>query len=356
MRSFKNKVHFPLPHPRLFHTTTVEALHVLSSATKLPKNMETKKTTALLPVVLTLLLLAGCGGGQQPASPPEPGTVSSDTIQGDTSTQNLLKARNTENQWVRDAELSCVKADFTRYVHVGTPTIHSAIQLRALPLTVGVSKLQTLIDALPCANGGAVQHGVLLHYGLDSNMQFDVMLQVVCLSYASEDSKYSYTEPGGGYTLDGTGALVYDAAALAKWYGSNGPGARYASNVVVDHNASNVWTKFSSAKDVRSTIYPFQTQIMGLVNDNKLGPNGLLRIDPISEPIERRRDGAGGYNEVDYHQGAAWVPVGVSLDNTFYPQTPFKNKAADLGSPCPYTCPNTKFKFKFTGLEPREGC
>ena len=282
--------------------------------------------------------------------------VPSDTIQGDTMSQSYIKAFDTENPEVPAAELACVKADFTRYVHVGTPTNHSTIQPRTRPLTVGVSRLQGLVASMQCVVGGPVRHGVLLHYGLDNNMGFDVMLQVVCLSYwPTETKNYSYVEPADGYTLDGNGGLVHDAAALTNWYGQNGPGTRYARNVVIDRNADGTWTAFDAAQDVRSTIFPYELQITGLINDNNMGANDLLRIEPIAEPWRRMMDGTGGHIDDLFHQGAAWVPVGVTIDDQQHPRT-YTNKAADLGSPCPYACPNTKFNFYMRGFPRRKGC
>lgn len=314
--------------------------------------MDTKKTTALLPVVLTLLLLAGCGGCQQPA----PRTEATDTAQGDSLQDTAQLLFVTKNKWVGARELACIKADFNKYVHVGKPSQHTQIQQRKDSLKVGVGKLHDLVKNLSCSNTDALQHGVVLHYGLDDGMRFDVMLQVVCLDYWPNDSnKYSYNAPAHGYTLDITGTLVYDATALAKWYGTNGPGTRYAQNVVIDRNADNTWTAFDPDRDVRSTIFPYEEQITGLINDNNLDKDSLLLIEPIAEPVDRKPTAA-GYVEKGYHQGAAWVPVNLTVDDTLYEGYDFKNKAADLGSPCPYACPTSKFLFPQMGLKPREGC
>lgn len=314
--------------------------------------MDTKKTTSLLPVALTLLLLAGSSGCQQPAPQTEP----TDTAQGDSLQDKAHLRLVTKNKWVGARELACIKADFKKYIHVGKPTDHKEIELRMLPLTVGVGKLHDLVKNLSCINDGDFQHGVVLHYGLDESLRFDVMLQVVCLDYWPNDSnKYSYDAPAHGYALASTGTLVYDATALAKWYGTSGPGTRYAQNVVIDRNADNAWTAFDPDQDVRSTLFPYQEQITGLINDNNLDKDSLLLIEPIAEPVDRKPT-ATGYDEKGYHQGAVWVPVNFTVDDTTYPGYPYKNKAADLGSPCPYACPTSKFLFPQKGLKPREGC
>jgi len=311
------------------------------------------KSIALFPAML-MLMLAGCGGSQQTAPPQEPEPTAFED--GVNRMQAVEPSIDSQEPWVTASELKCMTDDFNKYIHVGTPASHAPIQLRALPLTVGVGALQALVSGLKCSKGDLVSHGVLLHYGLDGRMGFDVMLQLVCTDHYASDSTYTYDEPKEGYTLDGTGALVLDTNALAKWYASKGPGTRYAANVVLDHNANDQWTAFNKDKDVRSTIFPYQLRLTELIKDNDLGADDLLRIVPVAEPRTRREDGEGGYVETGYHQGAAWVPEGVTLDDKAYVNTPYKNKAADLGHPCPYTCPKDKFKFRDKGLPPRSSC
>jgi hypothetical protein len=304
-----------------------------------------------------LLLLAAC----DPAGP-EP---QHDSGQQDTATvtpaRGVLDDMNMEiyataDPHVPKSELECVVNDFNAHIHKGDTQQHTQILPRQAPLVVAVGELQAAVDALSCGNGHALTHGVMVHYGLDAEDRFDVMLQVLCLDHDEATKEFSYEHAEDGFTLDGSGNMVYDTDAHAYWYASSGPGARYASKVVIRHATGGQWAQYNDSIDVRSTIYPFQVQLNHLIAHNGLGSESLLRITPIAEPKERRSDGAGGYIENGFHQACAWVPEGIDLDDTAYASTPYLRKAADLGAPCPFHCPGTPFTFKTSGLPARSGC
>jgi hypothetical protein len=303
-------------------------------------------------LLFTLVLLAGCGGCQpREAAPQTP--VSAEAL-AQRRAYALYFA--TEDPAVGARELQCVQSDFNATIHQGEPQDHAAIRPRQLPLELRVEALQQLVADLACSNGTDIAHGVVLHYGLDGDLRFDVMLQVLCLTHDANADSLAYAAEEVGYTLDGSGGLVVDSLALSHWYGPGGHGERYASKVVVRHDTGGPWTAYADTVDVRATIFPYELHLSGLIAHNALGGQDLLRIVPIAEPFTRDDDGNGGYVETGFHQGAAWVPVGVDLDDAQDINAPFRNKAADLGAPCPYACPGALFTFSVKGLPKRSGC
>ena len=312
--------------------------------------MDHLTTFRTAPLLCPLLLLAACGGG------PAPGTVTNSIQPAAMTMQASSTGYGTEYPYVGASELQCVEDDFAAHIHQGEVQDHAPIQPRVLPLELRVEELQGLVDQLACNNGSDIGHGVVLHYGLDSDLRFDVMLQVLCLAYDPNDSTYTYAEEAHGYTLDGSGGLVYDSLALSAWYNVGGRGHRYAQKVVIRHDTDGPWAAFDADVDVHATIFPYEQRIQALITDNTLDGRYLLRIVPIALPMTREEVGKDSYLETGFHQSAAWVPVDLRLDDTVDSNAPYRNKAADAGMPCPDTCPQASFRFSQQGLKKRDGC
>ncbi len=304
-------------------------------------------------LLLFAALHVGCGGG---AGTPEQGAAQDTLIQNEKGLHEI----KIEMQAARAHEMTCVRADFPKYVQQTTSGSKKPFEPRNPALQVTVNALQNAVAAAEQACAGAPgvkgEHAVIVHHGLLTNGEYDAFIQVVCLSYDENDGKYTYAATDDGYTVDGQGGMVYDATGHTKWYASGGPGDRYASKTFIMHEPGGSWTAYDAASDRRAMVFPYEQELALLIAHNDLSGTSMLLIEPYAEATLREDLGGGQYNEKGYFHGVAWVPVDIVLDDTIDIQHPFKAKAADLGAPCPVNCAGEKFKFPTSGAKPRTTC
>ncbi len=263
----------------------------------------------------------------------------------------------TFHPYVGMSELTCVMNDFGTHIQQGDSTKHDPISTAGSWLTVRVSALlDAVASAGGCPNGAPVQHGVAVHYGLDSTYGLSVALQVFCLPYDSSTKHYTYPETKDLYLIDAQGKLTFVKDGLLAWQAAGGPGATYASRVFIDRDNDGTWSAFDPDVDVNSTLFPYEGRLDALISDNGLDSTSALVLAPISVPRSRVPKEGSGYIEKGYHQAIAWMPKDVAVNDTTYGTALYKHKAADLGSPCPEYCAPAEFQFMSKGLEPRNGC
>jgi hypothetical protein len=83
-----------------------------------------------------------------------------------------------------------------------------------------------------------------------------------------------------------------------------------------------------------------------------LAVDDTLMVEPAAE-FELADATTGQPKQDSYVQGVVWVPVGITVNDSLVSGTPYKNKAANLGAPCPVNCVSKAFSFPVTGTD---GC
>ena len=79
-----------------------------------------------------------------------------------------------------------------------------------------------------------------------------------------------------------------------------------------------------------------------------------VKVGSLQDVVSQVANAATGQPKQDpYVQGVVWVPVGIAIDNPVVSGTPYKNKAANPGAPCPVHCPGRAFVFPVNGTD---GC
>ncbi|MBK6343778.1 MAG: hypothetical protein IPF41_14645 [Flavobacteriales bacterium] len=260
----------------------------------------------------------------------------------------------TEHLYVPKGELACAEADFTDHIHQGDSTSHAPIPLPSGGIQVKCSALLSALDAVePCEPSGPIVRGVVVHYGLNSNA-FDVRLQLLCLKYNDTTEEYEYAESDDCYRIKADGSLQLETGGLVAWRAAGGGWANYAARVMIKSDYNSAWVRLHAESEPNSAIHG-EDVVRGLIAQNGLS-EGELSLVPIATPQYRALLPDSTYEERGFHQGLAWVPVGVDLDDSTYTNEPFRAKALDVGSPCPHLCPNTPFQFWTAATSPRHTC
>jgi hypothetical protein len=310
-------------------------------------------------VTLLAALYTGCSGDRSTTQEQDTTQSTSEVSQDTLRMKSLYKrAFDVEEPPATAHEVTCIRADFPRYVQHKALGAQQAFAQRDPALKVTVKALKDAVSGLQCAPPpeGPIKHAVIVHHGLLANGQYDAMIQVLCLTYDPVTERYTYPASADGYTVNDQGELVYDATGSTKWYASGGAGERYSAKTYIMHKPGTAWAPYDTASDRRAMAFPYELELEHLIDHNELNDTDMLLLEPYAEASVRNDHGGGNYAEDGYFHGVVWVPVGVTLDNVRDPQQPFKNKAADLGAPCPVNCAGKKFKFWTIGVKPRSNC
>jgi hypothetical protein len=273
-----------------------------------------------------LLLIAGCGQSSSTAT---------EAVADSTARALPLAAPAPPGPYAMPymykSELLCVAANFASSIRLGPVSAPTPIALFSHPFRVGDLKA-----ALPgqgaCAPGQGNIAGVVVHYGLDPAMRFDVALEFVCLRPDSGTYRYHIGTATTYYRI-ADGRLVDQHQGISNW--DMDEGKRYADHVVLQLATDSAYTSFEPGRDVTSTVLRYDGQLDLLIAQNGLLDSDSLDLVPICQPRSRTMSG-GGYIGHGLHQGISVIPVGITLDNVSYgPGHEYKAKAADFGSPCP---------------------
>ncbi|HRH37114.1 MAG TPA: hypothetical protein PK760_02140 [Flavobacteriales bacterium] len=307
-----------------------------------------------------VLILAACGGAEEPST-----TTNTDSANVDRGllaraalvVMDTASGSGTEHPYVGIAEYNCVTSDFGYHIHQGVAGSHGSISTFGSALSIRVSELQRVVKEMPpCTDAGPVQHAVIVRYGLNKDFALSAALQVLCLSYDTTTKEYSYPVSSDCYLIGSDANLTFTDKGLDTWYDTNGDGDTYAERVFIrSKDPGNTWAPYTYDVDVRATVFPYEGRIDSLIANNDMTGDDLLELVPMAVPRTRSASG-GGYIEEGYHQSMLWVPSNVIIDDVFIASASFKNKAADLGTACPFTCPTELFKFLDQGLPPRGDC
>lgn len=307
-------------------------------------------TTSALTGIL-LIASIGCGTGAPEQQAP--------ATNGIELMSNALEAAlpdmfGTEHLYVPKSELMCAMADFDGHLHQGDSTSHAPIPMPEGGIQVQCSALLTALDGVePCTPTGPIERGVVVHYGLTADSEFDVRLQLLCLTYNETSEEYEYAASDDCYAIKTDGTLQFIAGGLAAWK-STGGWNRYVDRVLIQSDNSSPWKRIDTEVEPNSAIHG-EDVVRALIEENELG-EGKLDLVPIATPQYRVINPDSSYDERGYHQGLAWVPADIQLDDSTYADAPFKAKALDVGSPCPHACPMKPFAFWTRGTAPRHGC
>ncbi len=260
----------------------------------------------------------------------------------------------TEHQYVPAAELGCAEADFRDHLHVGDLASHRPFGPPSNGLVVKVAEVLSALNGVSvCEPVGQIERCVIVHVGLDSLSQFDVRLQFLCLTYDNATEEYTYPKSEACYRIDTDSTLKYEEKGLEDWRAKDGGWDLYESHVVILSGTGASWAMLDGRTEPNAGVFS-EVELRALIDQNSL-EDGLLSLVPIATP-EMRKPITGGYDEQGFHQGVAWLPMGVELDDSTYVGAPYRNKALDLSIPCPDACPQVAFRFWTTGTAPRSSC
>lgn len=261
----------------------------------------------------------------------------------------------TEHLYVPKSELACVEADFAAHLHHGDSVSHAPIGLPAGGIRVKCADLLTVLNAVePCTPTGPIARGIVVHYGLTTSNLFDIRLQLLCLKYDDSTEEYEYPESLDCYRIKTDGSLEFESGGLTAWRAAGGGWSNYASAVMIKSDSQSGWTRIDAMSEPNSGIHS-EDVVRALIAQNEL-EEGELAFVPIATPQFREMLPDSTYDERGYHQGVAWVPVGVDLTDSTDVDAPFLAKALDVGSPCPHACPRKPFQFWTSGTAPRHNC
>ncbi|MBL7951135.1 MAG: hypothetical protein JNM62_05395 [Flavobacteriales bacterium] len=306
--------------------------------------------TACLPLT-AVLFFGACGGG----TVQEQRTQRTSAALSLSAPDSSFKVWGTHYAQVPKTELQCAIADFAAHVQLGDTATHAPFDVRTGGINVQVSALLALLDSLAvCPVSGPIERAVIVHYGLNDSDAFDVRLQLRCLSYDELEETYTYAASNDCYLVKPDGDLSFIPNGLLAWRDSTGGWTNYRKNVVVQSDTDGPWATLDLLREPNAMVHG-EDDIRALIKDNEL-EEGFLSIVPIAEPEQRTRIDDKDHAEEGFHQGVAWIPVGVELDDEKYEDRPFHAKACDLGSPCPPGCPTAPFIFHRSGTPPRAEC
>lgn len=300
--------------------------------------------------VLPMILFA-CG----PSGPGQPEAGTNGLQLMDAALKAALpEVFGTEHLHVPKGELACAEADFTDHLHLGDSASHAPIPLPAGGIRVKCADLLSALNGVePCEPTGPIARGIVVHYGLSARDEFDVRLQLLCLKYDVASEEYHYADSKDCYQIKADGSLDFVPDGLTAWR-TTGGWHNYANRVMIRSNSNSRWTRIDAATEPISGLHG-EDAVRDLIAQNRL-EDGMLAFAPIATPQYREQLPDSTYDERGFHQGVAWVPVGVDLDDSTYKEEPFRAKALDLASPCPHSCPTKKFKFWDKGTAPRQSC
>ncbi len=303
----------------------------------------------LLAAIPFLFHACGTGGTEPHAS-----SVDSLSLLDSALKAALPDVFGTEHLHVPKSELMCAMGDFDGHLHQGDSTSHAPIPMPSGGLQVKVAELLTVLDAVePCTPAGPIKRGVVVHYGLTADSEFDVRLQVLCLTYNETSEEYEYAASDDCYAIKTDGSLQFITGGLAAWKASGGWN-RYVDRVLIQSDNGSPWKRIDTEVEPNSAIHG-EDAVRQLIEQNGL-EEGRLDLVPIATPQYRVMKPDSSYDERGFHQGLAWVPAGMDLSDSTYKDEPFRAKALDLGTPCPHACPQRSFAFWTKGTAPRHTC
>lgn len=261
----------------------------------------------------------------------------------------------TEHPFVPKGELLCAEADFAGHLRrVDTVTFDTAL-ITVPKRPVKVADMLSLLNAVqPCPPVGPIERGVIVHYGLDSAGALDVRLQMVCLTYDAASAQYTCSGSDDCLRIMPDGGLVAEPRGLAAWRSPGGGWYNYRRQVIIKPDHDSGWSPIDERTEPSSAIHA-ETGLRDLIAQNGIG-NGMLALTAIATPQHRAVLPDSTYAEMGFHHGMAWTPLNEALDDSSYSGSPFMRKALDLGTPCPYACTNSPFRFWPGGTPPRSGC
>lgn len=301
------------------------------------------------------LFAAACGG----TGAPEPGASQADPKAleraGAALNAALMPMYGTEHNYVPAGELACAESDFTNHLQVGDLTSHEPFAPPPGGLVVKVVEVLAALDGVNvCEPTGPIERCVIVHVGLDSLNQFDVRLQFLCLTYDSATADYAYPKSDDCYRIQSDSSLMMEPDGLLDWRASGGGWNLYEEHVVILSGTGASWAKIDGETEPNAGVYS-ESELRAVIEQNGIG-EGLLSLVPIATPETRILISGDRYDEQGFHQGVAWMPMGIKLDDKEYPGTPYKNKALDVQTPCPSHCPEVAFRFWTKGTAPRSDC
>lgn len=248
-----------------------------------------------------------------------------------------------QDPWVPKDELVCLRESFAENIRYGSITSPRQIFPRSL-----IFPVSEYSSARPTCKIEE-RAGVIIHHGLDRNHEYDIALEFICLR-PQQDDPFSYDfQPAADHFVVRNGHLVKVLGRPAKdWVEESGK--RYRESLVLRDTSGTAFEMFNPAVNVDTTIFPVDEIDLLIQNNPQTDP--FLKIIPIAEPRTRRGTGPSAIDE-NIHQGVCWLVLNVELDDKpVLLGSEFKNKGADLGSPCPSYCP-PKVSFRSSGVN---GC
>ena len=287
------------------------------------------RSIALGALLLPMLLIPGCK--ECPECPPE-------QVQKIAPPPFLIERSN-----VCQTEFNCMRPEFDRHFTAGGTMLQRTDNL------LQWAALTSLFNATPPQDQ---EHGLRIHYGLSGSGPYTLELGLEPVHLQRRVNMFYDVRPSGNvYPLNPDGSLA-SAITEAAW--RSGFGDPYFSMVEVLRSHDDA-APDRLARDFDHGSYTFRMVDLVAQHVQNSEPSHL-RIYSIGDPIIRQSD----TDEDDWRHVLAIVcatdndPTHILLDDNVDPGAPFRNKALDLGSPCPPSCVLARF-YRY-GMAPRSNC
>lgn len=261
----------------------------------------------------------------------------------------------TEHPYVPKGELLCAESDFATHLRRVDTLTYDTFAITQPGIEVKVQALLAALDAVAaCPPTGPIERGVIVHYGLDSTGRLDARLQVVCLKFDRATGQYTHAASDDCLRVNADGSLALEPMGLVAWRAPGGGWYNYKRQVVIRSDHDGGWKPLDDQNEPNSAIHA-ESGIRDVIAQNGIN-GGKLALTAIATPQYRALLPDSTYAEIGFHQGMAWVPMEVVLDDSTYSGAPFMRKALDIGRPCPHACVGQPFSFWRSGTPPRAGC
>lgn len=272
-------------------------------------------------------------------------------------TEIMLLTRATEFPIVCRTEFTCAKTAFAAHF---TGPLSTDVLLKERK-GLKWSAVETMVNDAMAANGLAVDRvAVKVHYGLtrtgsspNYTYNLEYGLEVVKIEPRKQDMYWTVSELEDEVNLVKNDGELDDSFTRSSW--TNGKGKSYFDHVRILRNGVSGTDRDELVRTSDHEAYTFKWQDLKKLHENNDSP-GFLAIHSIAGPSIRTATLDDDWHHDLGMSASSALNTGDLLSDKDHSQdgVPYKEKGADLGSPCPPSCVLARF-YRY-GLVPKPDC